>query len=262
MNLDKIGKQVIELTYNVAKYILNERAIFIQSKVEKKGFHDFVSYVDKQSEKQLVAGLKKIINNSGFITEEKTASNNNEDYIWIIDPLDGTTNFIHNLFPYAISIALQYKQETILGVVYEIGADEMFYSWSGEHAFCNNKKISVTSVETMSEGLIATGFSINDFERLNNHLKVVEEVIKNTHGLHRHGSAATDLAYIAAGRFDGFFEYGLSVWDVAAGAFIVKQANGIVSDYSGKNNYLYGREIVVGTKNVHKDLLEILKRNM
>jgi myo-inositol-1(or 4)-monophosphatase len=262
MDLNRVGEQVIQLTYKIAEYISKERKSFSISKVESKGLHDLVSYVDKQSEKQLVDGLRKIIPNSGFITEEKTANNNNEDYIWIIDPLDGTTNFIHNLYPYAISIALQYKQETILGVVYELGADEMFYSWKGISAFCNKKEINVTSTKTMNDGLIATGFSINDFDRLEKHLKVAADVIKKSHGLHRHGSAATDLVYVAAGRFDGFFEYGLSVWDVAAGVFILQQANGVVSDYLGKNNYLYGREIVVGTKQVHKELLDILKKHM
>ncbi len=259
MELNTIGNKTINLTKQVGNFIVNERQNFNISAVEEKGLHDFVSYVDKQAEQKLVNGLKEIIPNSGFIAEEKTAGHNNEEYIWIIDPLDGTTNYIHNLKPYAISIALQHKSKTILGVIYELGADEIFYSWQGTEAFCNQKQIKVTNAKNISQGLIATGFHINDFNRLHNHLQVVEQVVKNSHGIRRHGSAATDLAYVAAGRFDGFFEYGLSAWDVAAGAFLVQQAGGKVSDYIGENNYLYGREIIAGNFDVYTDLLKIIR---
>ena len=262
MNLDNIVNQVIELTYKVGEFISNERKVFSKSAVETKGIHDFVSYVDKQAEDKLVKGLREILPQSGFIAEENTASHSNEEYIWIIDPLDGTTNFIHNVTPHAISIALQYKSKTVLGVIYEMGGDEMFYSWEGTPVYCNKSKISVSSSKHLSDSLIATGFHINDFERLQNHLKVVEQIVKKSHGIRRHGSAATDLAYMAAGRFDGFFEYGLSPWDVAAGAFLVQQANGVVTDYSGNKNYLFGREIAVGTPEVHKELLKIIKNTM
>ncbi len=262
MELNTIGNKVIKLTKKVGAFINNERKNFSISDVENKGLHDFVSYVDKQAEQKLVDGLKEIIPESGFITEEKTAGHSNEEYIWIIDPLDGTTNFIHNLTPHAISIALQHKSNTIMGVIYELGADEIFYSWQGTPVFCNQKQIRVTGAKNISHGLIATGFHINDFNRLQNHLKVVEHVVKNSHGIRRHGSAATDLAYVAAGRFDGFFEYGLSVWDVAAGAFLVKQAGGKVSDYSGGGNYLYGREIIAGNFGIFNNLLEIINKTM
>jgi myo-inositol-1(or 4)-monophosphatase len=262
MNIDIIGNKVLKLAEKTGAFISGERIKFNTANIESKGFHDFVSYVDKQAEQMIVDGLKIILPQAGFITEEKTANNNNEEYIWIIDPLDGTTNFIHNLTPHAVSIALQHKSKTILGVVYELGAGEMFYSWKGISAFCNNKIISVSKAEKLSDSLIATGFHINDFSRLQNHLKVVESVVENSHGIRRHGSAATDLAYVATGRFEGFFEYGLSVWDIAAGAFIVEQAGGKVSDYSGENNYFYGREIIAGTQNVHNDLLNIVKKVM
>ena len=262
MDLNTIGNKVIELTKEVGAFISKEREGFSISDVEKKGLHDFVSYVDKEAEMKLVNGLKIIIPGSGFITEEKTADHKNEEYIWIIDPLDGTTNFIHNLTPHAISIALQHNSKTVLGIIYELGADEMFYSWQGVPVFCNKQQIKVSNAKSISEGLIATGFHINDFNRLQNHLKVVGQVVENSHGIRRHGSAATDLAYIAAGRFDVFFEYGLSVWDVAAGVFLVEQAGGRVSDYSGENNYFYGREIIAGTFGAHNELLEIIKKTM
>ncbi len=262
MDLNKTGLQVIELIREVGNFITNERAVFSKDKIETKGLHDFVSYVDKNAEMKLVAGLKKIIVGSGFITEEKTADYTNEDYVWIIDPLDGTTNFIHNLSPHAISVALQYKSETILGVVYEIGLNEMFYSWKDSEVFCNEKIIQVSPARNLSEGLIATGFHTHNFENLANQLYVVSEVVKQSHGIRRHGSAATDLAYVAAGRFDGFFEHGLSVWDVTAGSYLVKKAGGVVSDYKGSDNYLFGREMVAGTPGVHKNLIEIINNKL
>jgi myo-inositol-1(or 4)-monophosphatase len=258
MDLNSIGNQAIELIREVGVFISNERKSFSKERIENKGVNDFVSYVDKEAEKKLVTGLKKILPSSGFITEEKTATHSNEEYIWIIDPLDGTTNFIHNLAPHAISVALQYKNETMLGIVYELGADEMFYSWKGINVFCNKTQISVSESSNLSEGLIATGFHTNKFECLQHQLLVVSEVVRVSHGIRRHGSAATDLAYVAAGRFDGFFEQSLSAWDVAAGAFLITQAGGSVTDYKGANNYIAEREIVAGTIGVHHDLLELI----
>lgn len=261
MELNTLGNQVLELVREVGVFISTERKIFAKDKIETKGLHDFVSYVDKQAEIKLVEGFKKILPASGFITEEKTAGHNNEEYIWIIDPLDGTTNFIHNLAPHAISIALQFRNETVLGVVYELGLNELFYAWKGSGVYCNEERISVSEAKNISEGLIATGFHAHKFEGLASQLYAVSEVVKQSHGIRRHGSAATDLAYVAAGRFDGFFEHGLSVWDVAAGAFLVQEAGGRISDYRGEPNYLFGREMVAGTHGVHGDLLHILHQS-
>lgn len=262
MDINFIGNQVVDLSKKVGAFIIEQAKIFSKDKVEAKGHQDYVSYVDKEAERQLVEGLKEIIPESGFIVEENTASNNQEQYIWIVDPLDGTTNFIHNLAPHAISIALQEKGETILGVIYELGHQRAFYSWKGTPVYCDNAPLSVTTSQSIAESLIATGFSINDHSRLDNHLKVVKKVIENSHGLRRHGSAATDLAYVACGIFDGFFEYGLSVWDVAAGAYLVQQAGGVVTDYKGSKDYYYGRELVAGNPKVHSELLKILDKYM
>ncbi|MBI9067715.1 MAG: inositol monophosphatase [Salinivirgaceae bacterium] len=262
MNLNEVGNSVLDLAKEVGEFIIEQGKIFTSDKIEEKGPQDFVSYVDKEAESMLVKGLKEIIPESGFIVEENSASNANEDYIWIVDPLDGTTNFIHNLAPHAISIALQKNKKTVLGVIYELGHKELFYSWDGLPVYLNTKEISVTKSTLISEGLFATGFSNSDHSRLTGHLKVVKKIIENSHGLRRHGSAATDLAYVAAGIFDGFFEYGLSVWDIAAGAYLVERAGGKVSDYSGKDNYFFGREMLAGNKQIHAELLNILKENM
>lgn len=262
MNLDTIVKQVMELAVETGSYILNQRQSFSLQQAEKKGLNDFVSYVDKESESRLVKGLSGILPDSGFIVEENSASHANEEFIWIVDPLDGTTNFIHGVAPFAISIALQQKNETILGVIYEMGQKEIFYSWKGIPVYCNHRPVEVSKLNDGTLGMVATGFPINRFERLDNHLNVINEVIRKSHGVRRHGSAATDLAYVAAGRFEGFFEYGLSPWDVAAGSFLVEQAGGKVSDYQGLAGYLYGKEMLAACPAVYSRLLEILKKRM
>lgn len=262
MDLNLIGTKVIELVKATGDYILEQRKTFTSESIEQKGLHDLVSYVDKEAEEQLVNELKIILPESGFIAEEQTASHNQEEYLWIIDPLDGTTNFIHGVAPFAISIALQKHNKTVLGVIYELGAKEIFYSWEGINAFCNDSQINVSNVEYINNALISTGFPINDFSRLDNHLKVVKKVVENSHGLRRHGSAATDLAFVAAGRIDGFFEYGLSIWDLAAGSYLVQKAGGKVSDYRGGDDYFFGREMCAGNKKVHTQLLEMLKSDM
>ena len=262
IDLSKIGPQVIEIAKVTGEFIVNERESFSMKSVEQKGMQNFVSYVDKEAEQQLVNALKELIPESGFIVEEQTAGHNKEEYIWIVDPLDGTTNFIHGVFPFSISIALKKGDNIILGVVYELGLKEAFYSWEGIDAFCNDKQITVRNVAGIANSLISTGFHTNDFSRLTGHMKVVEQVVKNSHGLRRHGSAATDLAYLAAGRFDAFFEYGLSVWDVAAGAYLVQKAGGEISDYSGGENFYFGGELCAGTPDVYNELIEIIKKAM
>lgn len=261
MDYNEITFSVLNAAKKAGEFILNQRVGFSRDRVEQKGPQDFVSYVDKETEKMLVLILKELIPGCGFIVEEKSASHSGEDFIWVIDPLDGTTNFIHGISPFAISIALLHKGETVIGVVYELGQQEAFYSWKGAPAYCNGNEIMVSSAGRVSEGLISTGFHISDVSRLDQQLKTVFQIVSNSHGIRRLGSAATDLAYVAAGRFDGFFEYGLSPWDVAAGAFIVQQAGGKVSDYSGGTNYFYGREIIAGTIGVHADVLKLLNQN-
>lgn len=261
-NIEVIGAQAIELVKQVGKFIKKQRAQFDTSKIENKGLHDYVSYVDKGSEKQLVEGLSKILPGCGFIVEENTAGHTAEDYVWIIDPLDGTTNFLHNIYPFAISVALQYKNKTVAGIVYELGRDELFYSCGDGKAYCNNSPISASNAPDIEQSLIVTGFPISKYGRLDGHVKTVKDIVLHSQGIRRTGSAASDLAYVACGRFDGYFEYGLNPWDVAAGAFIAQQAGAIVSDYKGGNDYLFGGEMLAASKNVYPTLLDLLKENM
>ncbi|MBO7495434.1 MAG: inositol monophosphatase [Salinivirgaceae bacterium] len=261
IDIERIEPQTIELVKEVGRFIREQRAQFDSSKIEHKGLHDYVSYVDKGSERQLVDGLSKILPGSGFIVEENTAGHSTEENIWIIDPLDGTTNFLHNVYPFAISVALQHKGELVLGIVYELGRNELFHS-AGKGAFCNGQPISASAAPDLEQSLIVTGFPISKYGRLDGHVATVKEIVLHSQGIRRTGSAASDLAYVACGRFDGYFEYGLNPWDVAGGAFIAQQAGALVSDYRGGSNYLFGGEILAASKNVYPRLLEILQREM
>ena len=258
MDLNIICTETRLLAKEVGKFISDERLKFSDKEVIKKGKQDFVTYVDKAAEEKIVKGLKKILPQAGFITEEGTETKQEDTYNWIIDPLDGTTNFIHNSPPFAISIALNEKDETILGVVYEITKNECFYSWKGTDAYLNNNIIKVSEVNNVSGSLLATGFPYDNFARLEPFMKTLNHFFLNTHGVRRLGSAATDLAYVACGRYDGFYEYNLKPWDLAAGAFLVQQAGGKVSDFAGGKNYLHGKEVIAANAKNFEEFQKIV----
>ncbi len=248
MDLLKISQQTIELSREVGAYIREEAKGFDHHIVEEKGLNDLVSYVDKTAEEKIVEGLRKILPEAGFISEEGTAGYTREEFRWVVDPLDGTTNFTHGLPVYAVSIALIQQEELVVGVVYEINKDEMFWAVKGKGAWLNDQQIKVSSRVKLSESLLATGFPYYNFEQMSAYLKILNEFMQSTHGLRRMGSAAVDLVYVACGRFEGFFEYNLNAWDVAAGSLIVKEAGGEVTDFSLGDNFLFDREIIAGGK--------------
>lgn len=260
MDLKEITQQVADCAKISGEFVRKERQTFTYNKVEIKGLNDLVSYVDKTSEKLLVEKLTLIFPQAGFIVEENTKSEI-KDYNWIVDPLDGTTNFIHGIPCYAISIALEYKGEVLIGVVYEVAQDECFWAYKGGGAFLNGAKISVSERKKLADSLIATGFPIYNFSRLDNYLNALTYLMKNTHGIRRIGAAAADLCYLACGRVDAFFEYNLNSWDVAAGALIVKEAGGTICDFKLGQNWLFGKEIVA-TNTLLKDPFEkIIQEN-
>lgn len=251
MDYKKLFEEVYMLTIKTGDYISAEVNKLTNEHIEVKGLHNFVTYVDKQSEERLVKGLKAILPGSGFIVEENSVTYMGEDFKWIIDPLDGTTNFIHSIPCFAISIALMKGSDVKLGIIYEISRKECFYSFEGSQSFMNGDVISVSASTNLSDTLIATGFPYYDYGKMNEYIDVLKHFMKTTHGVRRLGSAAVDLAYVACGRFDAFYEYGLSPWDVAAGAFIVKQAGGRVSDFNGGDNYIFGKEIIAANNNIY-----------
>lgn len=258
-NLLSIEKNVIELSVEVGEFIHHESLNFDRSRIEQKGsFSNLVSYVDKEAENRIVARLTKIFPGAGFIAEEGTSSEGTNGYKWLIDPLDGTTNFTHGLPPFATSIGLVRGDELVLGVVHEVIKKETFAASEGGPATCNGKEIRVSGIRSLSESLLATGFPYYHFEKRDVYLDIIKEFLDKTHGIRRLGSAAIDLVYVACGRLDGFFEYNLNPWDVAAGAFIVQRAGGKVTDFRGGNNYLFGGEICAANA-VHPDMLQVIK---
>ena len=258
MNLEQITEQLIVLSKSVGEYIITESKMFKDSDIEEKGIHDLVSYVDKNAEKRLVTELKKILPEAGFIAEEDQSLRKGEIYNWIIDPLDGTTNFIHSIPIYSISIALNKGDETIVGLVYEIKLDECFYTWKGAPAFLNGKEICVSKQKNISDSLIATGFPYYNYSLIDQYIELLKDLMQTSRGIRRLGSAAVDLAYVAAGRFEIFYEYSLHPWDVAAGAFLVKQAGGKVTDFKGGSNYIFGEQIISTNSNIYDEFFQKL----
>ncbi|MCK5781048.1 MAG: inositol monophosphatase [Flavobacteriales bacterium] len=258
MDYKDLCMKVIDIAKDTGAFMRKEQENLSESKVEEKSINSLVSYVDKSAEKMIVDRLSTFLPEAGYIAEEGTSNKKGDKYNWIIDPLDGTTNYIHGLPTYAVSIALKENDKIVLGVVYEVGMDECFYACSENKAYLNGKEIFVKKNNNLKDSLIATGFPYYDFSRNKAFYNTLITLTQKTRGMRRLGTAATDLAYVACGRFDAFYEYGLSPWDVAAGAFIVEQAGGKVSDYSRKDKWLFGEEIIATSSAIFKDFSKIV----
>lgn len=261
MDYELLCNKVIAITRLTGNFIRKESMNFDANAIEFKGLNDLVSYVDKNAEKQLVRNLKKLIPEAGFTTEEETINSKGEVYNWIIDPLDGTTNFIHGIPAYAISIALYEGELPVIGVVYEINRGEMFYTYKGGAAYLNNKEIRVSNRTALADCLLATGFPYYQFDKQAQYMQLFSEMMQKCHGLRRIGSAAVDLAYVACGRFDAFFEYNLNAWDVAAGAYLVQQAGGNILNFGGGDEFINTREILATNAKIDGELLETIDRH-
>jgi len=262
MDYKNLCEQVQKIARDAGNFIREEGNKFTQDDIEFKGVTSLVTYVDKSAEAQILAALKKLIPESGFVAEEGTADSNNEKYTWIIDPLDGTTNFIHRIAPHSVSIALMEDDKLVLGVVYEVMGNEMFYAWKDSPAFLNGKEIKVSETTELQNTLIGTGFPYYDFDRVDDFMDAMKYLMKNTRGLRRLGSAAVDLAYVAAGRFDAFYEHALHAWDIAAGVFIIQQAGGKISDFNGGKNWLFGGEIIAASRNFFDEFYTIINKHL
>lgn len=254
MNYQVICQEVIRISKEIGDWMAEERLKFSQENVEAKSFNNLVSYVDKQAEERFVNFLTKLIPSCGILGEEGSSVNLDSDFIWIIDPLDGTTNFVHGVPVFCTSVALQFQKETVLGVVYEPNRKECFYAYENSVAYCNAKEINVSKHEQLSATLLATGFPYDDFSKRDNYLELFKDLMSETRGIRRLGAAALDLCYVAAGRFDGFYEYALQPWDVAAGAFIVQRAGGQVTDFENGNTFNSGKNIVATNARIHNEL--------
>ena len=256
LDREHLQKDLILLCREVGGYLRREGETFDRSRIEYKGFNNPVSYVDKTAEEKLVERLARLVPEAGFITEEGT-ENQRKDLNWIVDPLDGTGNFAHGLPLFAVSVALARGEQQEIGVVYEVNRDECFHAIKGQGAYCNDTRINVSPAAKLEDSLLATGFPYHDFDRAHVYLQIFDDFMRKTHGLRRMGSAAVDLAYVAMGRFEGFFEYNLNSWDVAAGALIVEEAGGVVTDFKGNPEYLFSGEVVAAGP-VHGEMVETI----
>lgn len=259
--LEALCKACLPVIEGVGNYIESHLGRVDATDIEEKSLFSLVSFVDKTAEQQLVEGLKPLVPGAGFITEEETPDSAVEEATWIIDPLDGTTNFLHQLPSFAVSVALAAKGEIVLGMIYDPNRKEMFYAWKGGGAFCNGRSISVSKRSGLNESLIATGFPYVTTARLRGHFAVVEYLQQHSRGIRRWGASAIDLAYVACGRFDAYFEYSLYPWDVAAGILIIGEAGGMVTDYTGKSGDYSGREVLATNGILHEVLLELIQDN-
>jgi len=259
MELNKICKQVVALSRETGLYLYRESKNLDQSKVQIKGQNNFVTYVDKESEKKLIKGLTRILPQAGFLTEEGLIERNDAPYCWVIDPLDGTTNYIHHLSPYAISIGLMKRNEILLGVIHEVTLNETFYACQGGNAWFNGQLIGVSTTSHIQNGIIGYGIPYKiepSYEYLRSRISSFYGVCTLRHL----GSAAAQLCYVAAGRLDAYFHDNLFPWDVVAGAIIVKEAGGMITDLSGGYHYVFGKEIVASNGFIHMELLEKFRK--
>jgi len=229
--------------------------------INDKGFNDFVSEVDLASEKEIIRVLKTAYPDHAFLGEESGLTHQ-ADNIWIIDPLDGTTNFLHGFPQYCISIALEQKGEITQAVIYDPNRNALFTATKGQGAYLNQRRIRVSNKSKLKDSVLGTGFPFKDFQHLPVYLKIFEEVVRGTSGIRRPGSAALDLAYVAAGWFDGFFEINLSKWDIAAGGLLVTEAGGMVSDFSEKEGWIESGNIVATTPKIYEPLIKIIQSHI
>ena len=263
-NFEQLTQGVCYVARQAGDYIRRERSTFSVDKVERKHAHDYVSYVDKASERMIVEALRQLLPEAGFITEEGTTNTDRETaacqspaYIWVVDPLDGTTNFIHGFAPYAVSIALCRGREIVVGVVYEIVSDECFYAWQGGGAYVNGQPIHVGQ-SPISDALLCMQLPYNS----DAYKPVIKRLIDHFYGgvgsIRMLGSAAIALCHVAAGRLDAYVERYIGQWDYMAGALIVKEAGGRVTNYDGDDYFMEGDSVVATNGIVHQDMLQAI----
>ena len=223
--------------------------------ITKKSHADFVSEVDRAAERIIIETLLEAYPGHAILAEESGTQGESE-YVWIIDPLDGTTNFLHGIPQYAVSIALQHNGVLTQAVVYDPTKNDLFTATRGRGAFLNDKRIRVSKRRDLTDSLIGTGFPYTRFEHLEAYMAIFRDLMQKTAGLRRPGAASLDLAWTAAGRYDGFFETGLKAWDIAAGCLLITEAGGIVSDLAGNPNQLKSGHICAGNPDIHGHLLK------
>ena len=227
--------------------------------VRAKRLNDFVTRVDHASEEAIIEIVRKAYPDHAVLAEESGASAGRAEYEWIIDPLDGTTNFIHGFPQYCVSIAIRHRGAVAHGVIYDPSKNELFTASKGRGAFLNDRRVRVSKCLRLADALVGTGFPFKEISRIESYTRQMKKMMESSAGLRRAGAAALDLAYVACGRLDAFWELGLSPWDMAAGALMIQEAGGLVGDLRGEQSYLESGEIATATPKVYPGLLEALR---
>jgi myo-inositol-1(or 4)-monophosphatase len=229
--------------------------------VQRKGEHDYVSEVDKMAEQAIVETLLEAYPDHAILAEEGGAQGDSE-YVWIIDPLDGTTNFLHGFPQFAVSIGLQHKGVLSQAVIFDPTRNELYTATRGSGAFLNDRRLRVSKQIRLEDALIGTGFPYSDFSFMEAYMKMFMELMPKTAGLRRPGAASLDLAYVAAGRYDGFWEAGLKRWDMAAGVLLIQESGGLVTDFDGGENYMATGNVIGGNPKIFSQLLQVIQPHM
>jgi myo-inositol-1(or 4)-monophosphatase len=257
--LEQMTAAVVAIAKEAGSFLREQRKIFRSEEVVEKGSHDYVSYVDKETEIQIISRLAELLPQAGFITEEGQGEYHRETYCWIIDPLDGTTNYIHDYAPYCVSIALREGSELVLGVVYEVCRDECFYAWKDGGAYLNGQKIVTSGVTEIEKSFVGLGLPYCYQKYMPVIQTLVPQLYAGTNGVRISGSAAANLCYIAAGRYDFWFEAYIKLWDFAAGALLVKEAGGVVTGFNGNPDFSASHHVIASANPIlHTKVLNLL----
>ena len=259
ITLQDITLQAVEQVKEVAAFIRFQLGRVSSADILDKGTHSLVSYVDRHAEELLVAGLQQITPDAVFLTEEQTVAAGEGELKWIIDPLDGTTNFLHGVPLFAISAGLEYQGRIVVGVVAELMREEYFWAWEGGGAYLNGQRLGVRTSQQLFDACICIGLPADSGVLYRDTLHLLSCLLPVTRGVRNLGAAAVEIAYVACGRFDAFIELGLSPWDVAAGALLVQEAGGRVTDAGGGDDYIYGRAFVATNGSLHEALLKAIQ---
>ncbi|MDR0895432.1 MAG: inositol monophosphatase [Prevotellaceae bacterium] len=258
MDLERLTVAVCRIATDAGDYLVKERNTFRREAVTEKHAHDYVSYVDKASEERIVTALAALLPEAGFITEEETVAYHNEPYCWVVDPLDGTTNYIHDNAPYCVSIALRNPTELLLGVVYEPCRNECFYGWKGGGAYCDGKRIHVSDISRVEDALVVTELPYNHRQYAHTARHLLEQLYGRVGGIRMNGSAAVAICYVAAGRFDGWVESFIGTWDYSAAALLVQEAGGQVTDFYGNTHFMEGHHLIATNGFLHPLLQQLV----
>lgn len=259
--LKEILDQIFPLIDEVGDFIKLEQEKVTQDDIVTKASNSLVTYVDQTAENMLVKGLSDILPRASFLTEEGTIANLDSDLVWIIDPLDGTTNFLCNIPFFSISVALKHRSKMVLGIVHAVMQKENFYATAGGGAYRDGIKLDLSESRTINESILATGFPYADAHRTAAYIDVLKSLLGKVRAVRRLGSAALDLAFVACGRFDGYYEKNLNIWDVAAGVLLVKEAGGVISGFFSEDGWMDGSSIIGARKEIYDVILESIQKH-